>query len=129
MVLIISLRLTKLMKEHKISQNALARATGVSQPTINRILCNVTMNPNRGSVVRLANFFGVTPDSMYEPLLTTSRKKASASVDELYEKISGLSAVERSALFSAVKTRHEALKPDYSRGDYIKITPLTVKDD
>jgi transcriptional regulator with XRE-family HTH domain len=129
MVLIISLRLTKLMKEHKISQNALSRATGVSQPTINRILCNVTLNPNRGSVVRLATFFGVTPDSMYEPLLIKSHKNAKVSVDELYEKIRGLSAAERSALFSAVKTRPEALKSNYSRGGYIKITPLTVKDD
>jgi transcriptional regulator with XRE-family HTH domain len=57
--------LNRLMRERAISQAALSRATGVSQPTINRILCEVTLHPRHDSLVSLANFFGVTPDSIY----------------------------------------------------------------
>ena len=57
--------LRKLMRERRISQTALSRATGVPQPTINRILNGVTLNPRHDSVVHLATFFHMTPDSMY----------------------------------------------------------------
>ncbi|UVW36033.1 helix-turn-helix domain-containing protein [SAR92 clade bacterium H455] len=111
----LSTQLAKLMKEHKVSQNALSRATGVSQPTINRILCNVTLHPRRDSLVRIANFFGVTPDSMYEPPLKKTDNNAATSLNELYEKISSLSDADRSALFSKVSKRFKEVRPDNHR--------------
>jgi transcriptional regulator with XRE-family HTH domain len=104
MNLSISTHLSKLMKHHAISQSALSRATRVPQPTINRILSEVTLNPRYDSIVRLANFFGVTPDSMYG---TPSKEARDNTLDELYEKIMCLSDVERSALF--IKTEKNSL--------------------
>ena len=101
MKLDISKQLARLMRERRLSQSALSRATGVPQPTINRILSEVTREPRRDSVVRIANFFGVTPESMYAP---PSKKAgdAAVSMDELYEKIRSLSDADRAALFAKV---------------------------
>jgi transcriptional regulator with XRE-family HTH domain len=88
----ISMLLYKLMKQRQVSQTSLSRATGVPQPTINRILNGVTLHPRHDSMVRLANFFDVTPDSMYGSLADE------ASLDELCEKIGCLSSIERSIL-------------------------------
>jgi transcriptional regulator with XRE-family HTH domain len=84
--------LRKLMIERRISQTALSHATGVPQPTINRILNGVTLNPRHDSVVHLATFFHMTPDSMY------GSPSDEASLDELCEKIRCLSSTERSIL-------------------------------
>jgi len=111
----LSTQLAKLMRERKISQNALSRATGVSQPTINRILCNVTLHPRRDSIVRIANFFGVTPDSMYGSPSKKAGDTTSDSLNELYEKIRTLSDADRSALFSAVRENLEEVRPDNRR--------------
>ena len=100
----ISTRLSKLMKYHAISQAALSRATGVAQPTINRILCEVTLNPRHDSMERLADFFDVTPDSMYG---RPPKETRGNTLDELYEKIMCLSDIERSALF--IKTEKNSL--------------------
>jgi transcriptional regulator with XRE-family HTH domain len=100
----ISSLLYKLMRQHGISQAALSRATGVAQPTINRILCEVTLNPRHDSMERLANFFDVTPDSMYG---RPPKETRGNTLDELYEKIMCLSDIERSALF--IKTEKNSL--------------------
>ena len=92
----ISSLLYKLMRQHGISQSALSRATGVAQPTINRILCEVTLNPRHDSMERLANFFDVTPDSMYGCPSKEAFFSNEASLDELCENIERLSASERS---------------------------------
>jgi transcriptional regulator with XRE-family HTH domain len=104
MKLEISKQLAKLMRERRLSQSALSRATGVPQPTINRILSEVTREPRRVSVVRIANYFGVTPESLYE---TPSKKgksdvNAESTVAELFDRISSLSQAERSELFAKV---------------------------
>ena len=104
MKLDISKQLTKLMRDRKLSQSALARATGVPQPTINRILSEVTREPRRDSVVRIANYFGVTPESLYE---NSSRKAnsditAGSTVDQLFLRITSLSQAERAELFARV---------------------------
>ena len=92
------------MRDHQLSQSALARATGVPQPTINRILSEVTREPRRDSVVRIANYFGVTPESLYE---NSSRKAnsditAGSTVDQLFLRITSLSQSERAELFARV---------------------------
>ncbi|MDE0842180.1 MAG: helix-turn-helix transcriptional regulator [Porticoccaceae bacterium] len=58
-------QLSRLMREKKLSQSALSRATGVPQPTINRILSQTTVDLRRDSVVRIAKYLDVTPESLY----------------------------------------------------------------
>ncbi len=43
-----------------ISENELARRTGVPQSTINRILSGVSRDPKTGTLQPLADYFGVT---------------------------------------------------------------------
>ena len=57
--------LARLMKQEGISQSGLSRATGVPQPTINRILSQVTQDPRRDSMISIANYFGVPLESLY----------------------------------------------------------------
>lgn len=61
----ISKQLATLMREHRVSQSGLSRGCGVPQPTINRILNEKTREPRRDSVVRIAKFFKVQPESLY----------------------------------------------------------------
>lgn len=103
MKLDISKQLSKLMRDNNLSQSALSRATGVPQPTINRILSEVTREPRRDSVVRIANFFGITPESLYETGGSKSaRTPAAESVEEIYKRIAMLNVSERSELFERV---------------------------
>ena len=60
-------QLSRLMRDKKLSQSALSRATGVPQPTINRILSQTTVDLRRDSVVRIAKYLDVTPESLYTP--------------------------------------------------------------
>ena len=103
MKLDISKQLSKLMRDNNLSQSALSRATGVPQPTINRILSEVTREPRRDSVVRIANFFGITPESLYEcGGNNTVRTPPLESVEEIYKRIAMLSVNERADLFEKV---------------------------
>lgn len=58
-------RLGQLMREKKFTQSSLSRASGVPQPTINRILARVTKDPRRDSVVRMANCLNISPEFLY----------------------------------------------------------------
>lgn len=53
-----------LVNGRPISQNKLAQRTGVSQPTIQRILDNPQREPRANTLHRLAAYFGVTTDYM-----------------------------------------------------------------
>jgi len=101
-----SKELARLMAKEGISQSGLSRATGVPQPTINRILSQVTQDPRRDSMAALASYFGVPIDSLYSNALPkkTTGKKIN-SVEEIYSRILGLSKTERSKLFSKVADR------------------------
>ena len=66
----ISKQLANLMREHRVSQSGLSRGCGVPQPTINRILNEKTREPRRDSVVRIAKFFNVEPESLYSEVKT-----------------------------------------------------------
>lgn len=104
MKLDISKQLAKLMRDQQLSQSALSRATGVPQPTINRILSEVTREPRRDSVIRIANYFGVTPESLYEAPSKKSKSSINegTSVEVLYERIKTLSQAERTELFARI---------------------------
>ena len=100
-------QLAKLMRSCEISQSALSRATGVPQPTINRILNESIREPRYDSVVRLAHFFDVTPESMYGPYSLKAGDNTVISSKRLYEQILSLSDGDRKTLFSKFKANHE----------------------
>ena len=98
-----SKELARLMAKEGISQSGLSRATGVPQPTINRILSQVTQDPRRDSMAAVADYFGVPIDSLYaNGAANKSSGKKINSVEEIYKRILGLSKTERSKLFSKV---------------------------
>lgn len=95
----ISKQLAKLMRNQNLSQSALSRATNVPQPTINRILSGVTREPRRDSVVRLAAFFKVTPESLYD---APGKKSSKNLIEDLFGRIATLNEADRNALFDKV---------------------------
>ena len=98
-----SKQLAKLMRDQGLSQSALSRATGVPQPTINRILSEVTREPRRDSVVRIANYFNVTPESLYQaPSKNSEASRKKESIEDLFDLISNLDDADRNALFEKV---------------------------
>ena len=100
-------KLSKLMRACGISQSALSRATGVPQPTINRILNESIREPRYDSVVRLAHFFDVTPESMYGPYSHKAGDNTVISSKRLYEQILSLSDGDRKTLFAKFQANHE----------------------
>ncbi|MFL2531952.1 MAG: helix-turn-helix domain-containing protein [Porticoccaceae bacterium] len=94
----ISQQLARLMRENGVSQSGLSRGCGVPQPTINRILNEKTKEPRRESVVRIANFFGVDPESMYQE--PTEVREDGDPVARLYQQMSGLRPNQLRRLFS-----------------------------
>ena len=58
--------LSYLMPQRGVSQSEVARATGGTQPTINRILSGESEGPRTANVKALADYFGVTADALRE---------------------------------------------------------------
>lgn len=56
--------LNSLMKSEHISENELAKKSGVPQPTINRLLRGVTDNPRKKALDKLASYFSVSIDQL-----------------------------------------------------------------
>jgi SOS-response transcriptional repressor LexA len=52
--------LTELMKERKLTSAELARLTGVVQPVIYRMASGETDNPKIGTLIPIANYFGIS---------------------------------------------------------------------
>ena len=101
-----STELARLMKLEGISQSGLSRATGVPQPTINRILSQVTQDPRRDSMISIANYFGVALESLYSSSTAQkTSKKDPKAVEDIFNRILGLSKAERKILFSQVTER------------------------
>lgn len=61
-----------LMTRAKISENALAVATGVNQPTINRILSGSSKEPRQSTLKPLADYFGTKVSDLMETDLTSN---------------------------------------------------------
>lgn len=98
-----SKELARLMKEKGISQSGLSRATGVPQPTINRILSQVTQDPRRDSLVSIANYFGVPTETLYaNPAQKKKTQKNGKAIEDVFNRILSLSKAERAQLFSLV---------------------------
>ncbi len=67
--------LDALMKKRKVSQYALAEATGVPQPTIQRILAGISKDPKTATLDPLAKFFGMSTAELRQ-----GAKKSDANV-------------------------------------------------
>lgn len=52
--------LSRLMQRQGLGASALARATGVNQPTLHRILSGASADPKTGTLRLLADYFGLT---------------------------------------------------------------------
>ena len=98
--------LARLMKQEGISQSGLFRATGVPQPTINRILSQVTQDPRRDSMISIANYFGVPLESLYSSSAAQkSAKRDPKAIEDVFNRILGLSKAERKTLFNQVSEK------------------------
>ena len=96
----ISQKLWRLMRENNLSQSALSRATGIPQPTINRILSEVTREPRRDAVIAIAAFFGIPPQSLFDDEISILKGEVTKMpLPELYARIDMLSENERLELF------------------------------
>lgn len=60
-----NVKLKALMTNEKLSQRELSRRSGVSQPTIHRMLSGLTLEPTYSTAQALANYFAVTPADIY----------------------------------------------------------------
>jgi transcriptional regulator with XRE-family HTH domain len=99
----ISMQLSRLMLENNFSQSELSRISGVPQPTINRILNNVTREPRRTAIIKIAKVFGVTSESLFDTGTKQSYSTQSTdSVAEIYKCIKALSDSDRIDLLSKV---------------------------
>jgi transcriptional regulator with XRE-family HTH domain len=110
----ISHRLDEAMQRRGFeSQSALARASGVPQPTINRILKGATQNPDMVTMQRLADALGVTLEALIGPaenLLNSLKKgqsrplsrEAELLIQEVF-RLDGQSALARK-MFPIVRT-------------------------
>tara|TARA_R100000935_G_scaffold32989_1_gene53524 strand:+ start:2011 stop:2334 length:324 start_codon:yes stop_codon:yes gene_type:complete len=96
----ISQKLWRLMRENNLSQSGLSRATGIPQPTINRILSEVTREPRRDAVIAIAKFFGIAPQSLFDDEISILKGEVTKMpLPELYARIDMLSENERLELF------------------------------
>ena len=96
------------MREQNLSQSALSRVTGVPQPTINRILSQATLNLRRESVVRIAEYFGVAPEILYEsdekgdigqlPSDNLGYPSSSEQMDDICKRVMSLSRLQRAEI-------------------------------
>ena len=99
----ISQKLWRLMRENNLSQSALSRATGIPQPTINRILSEVTREPRRDAVIAIAAFFGIPPQSLFDDEISILKGEVTRMpLPELYARIDMLSENERLELFERI---------------------------
>lgn len=89
--------LRQLMTENAISENELARRTGLKQPTIHRILSGETRDPRRRTLQPLADFFGIDVESFYTGEVAA---QATSPVLDIYARVTNLTDDERAELFS-----------------------------
>ena len=58
----LSAKLSDLLASHDMSQRKLSKDTGISNSTVSRILSGEMRNPTADTLVKLADYFGVTTD-------------------------------------------------------------------
>lgn len=58
--------LAQMMASNSLSQVQIAQATGISQQTISKLCSGVTKTPSRDTALRLAEYFEVSTDEIYQ---------------------------------------------------------------
>ncbi len=79
----LGLNLKNLLHNEMISENELARRTGVSQQIINRILSGENTNPKIATLSPLANYFMITISQLIGEEPSSSEKKAHTNQSDL----------------------------------------------
>lgn len=79
----LGLNLKNLLHNEMISENELARRTGVSQQIINRILSGENTNPKIATLSPLANYFMITISQLIGEELSSSEKKTHTNQSDL----------------------------------------------
>lgn len=90
-----------------ISQNELARRTGVTQPTIARILSGESLDPDTATLLPLAKYFEVTPGQLRgeEPLIKSIKiRRVVAAMEQMTE-------YQRDAMVKMGDTLIEPMRP------------------
>lgn len=97
-----------------ISQNELARQTGVSQPTILRILRGESLDPDTATLAALARYFGVTTGQLRgeEPVIRNMKIRRVVSAMER------MSEYQKDAMVKMGDTIVEPL-PDVANGEQL----------
>lgn len=75
-------------KGEPISQNELSRRTGVTQPTIHRILSGESLDPDSATLSPLAAYFEVTPSQLRgdEPIIKSIKiRRVVAAMERMSE--------------------------------------------
>lgn len=67
--------LTYLIRSHLITQTALARATGVPQPSLNRMISGTTKEPRYANLQAIADYFSVSVDDLRNTDLSAKSSK------------------------------------------------------
>jgi transcriptional regulator with XRE-family HTH domain len=98
--------LSRLMQQQDVSEYALARVTGVPQPTIHRILTGESSDPRTGSLRPIATYFGVSVAQLRgdEPLqgLPVPGQSCSSAEQEFISQFRQLNEEERRVILRAV---------------------------
>jgi len=111
---LLSKNLKNLAKKRTMNEADLARATGIKQPVINRLMRGITTNPNVDTLRPIARFFNISVSQLIgdAPLIFTQTPKARQQVTKL-PVISWEAACEWETL--------------QSNSDIIEWMPLTLK--
>lgn len=110
------LRLKELRKQKHISQQALAKAVGSSQSSINSYENNV-YEPDITMLIKLANFFGVSIDYLIcnneipYPVKSAERYMLNEKESEFIEIVRKISPEQEAILFEIMKQFVKAQEP------------------
>jgi len=104
--------LSGLMKEQKLTSAELARLTGIVQPVIYRMAAGETDNPKIGTLIPIANYFGISINQLIG--LNEPSQNVFSSIGEKNNKIPLLKWNEISE-FPAIGEEHEYVSIDEKR--------------
>lgn len=139
---IVAANLRWLMRRAQISQNALATATGVKQPTIYRILSGKNLAPRDNTLHLLARHFETTVEDLRtkdlsDPSLTPLNLRG-FRIAMINSKLAGLQAIheqwpdsftvnfEVSKKAFAVNVSDRAMEPELKLNDIVVVDPTII---
>lgn len=97
--------LDRLMRENgNMTASALHRATGVTQPTIFRLINKITRDPSRETLLPIAKYFAIDPEDFYkDPKAAASKARpVNPEIARIAREISELSPRFQKSLIEQV---------------------------